>query len=62
MYLHKVTFSFKFKYSDHLPSNYSQILVLISKNIMDPLAFKNLFLCDKLARLSFKNLDAPSDT
>ena len=62
MYSHKIIFSFNFKYSDHLPSNYSQILTLISKNIMDPLAFKNLFLCDKFARLSFENMDTPSNT
>ena len=61
MYSHKIIFPFKFKYSDHLPTNYCQILVLISKNIMDPLAFKNLFLCDKLARVSFKNMDTPSN-
>jgi len=62
MYSHKIIFSFKFKYSDLLPSNYSQIMILISKNIMDPLAFKNLFLCNKFARLSFENMDAPSNT
>jgi hypothetical protein len=62
MYSHKIIFSFNFKYLDHLPSIYSQILILISKNIMDPLAFKNIFLCDKFARLGFKNMDTPSNT
>jgi len=62
MYSHKSIFSFEFKCSDHLPSNYSQILILVSKNIMDPLAFKNLFLCDKFASLSFENMDTPSNT